>query len=231
MEYISPLSHRFLQSAAVRRLVVLGATGSIGVSTLAVVRRNRERFQVLALAGARNLKRLAEQAAEFRPPFLGILQAEDSAALRELLPAGYQPFLVFGPEGYVQLARLPEATHVVAAQVGAAGLLPALAAAQSGKILALATKEALVLAGHLFRQACHASGAVLLPVDSEHNAIFQAVQGHGLAQVRRLILTASGGPFRTASAAELAAVTPEAALRHPNWSMGPKITEIGRAHV
>lgn len=224
MEYISPLSHRFLQSAAVRRLVVLGATGSIGASTLAVVRRNRERFQVLALAGARNLKRLAEQAAEFRPPFLGILQAEDSAALRELLPAGYQPFLVFGPEGYVQLARLPEATHVVAAQVGAAGLLPALAAAQSGKILALATKEALVLAGHLFRQACHASGAVLLPVDSEHNAIFQAVQGHGLAQVRRLILTASGGPFRTASAAELAAVTPEAALRHPNWSMGPKIT-------
>ncbi|MDK2873904.1 MAG: 1-deoxy-D-xylulose-5-phosphate reductoisomerase [Desulfomicrobiaceae bacterium] len=224
MEYISPLSHRFLQSAAVRRLVVLGATGSIGVSTLAVVRRNRERFQVLALAGARNLKRLAEQAAEFRPPFLGILQAEDSAALRELLPAGYQPYLVFGPEGYVQLARLPEATHVVAAQVGAAGLLPALAAAQSGKILALATKEALVLAGHLFRQACHASGAVLLPVDSEHNAIFQAVQGHGLAQVRRLILTASGGPFRTASAAELAAVTPEAALRHPNWSMGPKIT-------
>lgn len=224
MEYISPLSHRFLQSTAVRRLVVLGATGSIGASTLAVVRRNRERFQVLALAGARNLKRLAEQAAEFRPPFLGILQAEDSAALRELLPAGYQPFLVFGPEGYVQLARLPEATHVVAAQVGAAGLLPALAAAQSGKILALATKEALVLAGHLFRQACHASGAVLLPVDSEHNAIFQAVQGHGLAQVRRLILTASGGPFRTASAAELAAVTPEAALRHPNWSMGPKIT-------
>lgn len=224
MEYISPLSHRFLQSAAVRRLVVLGATGSIGVSTLAVVRRNRERFQVLALAGARNLKRLAEQAAEFRPPFLGILQAEDSAALRELLPAGYQPYLVFGPEGYVQLARLPEATHVVAALVGAAGLLPALAAAQSGKILALATKEALVLAGHLFRQACHASGAVLLPVDSEHNAIFQAVQGHGLAQVRRLILTASGGPFRTASAAELAAVTPEAALRHPNWSMGPKIT-------
>ncbi|HCF05510.1 MAG TPA: 1-deoxy-D-xylulose-5-phosphate reductoisomerase [Desulfomicrobiaceae bacterium] len=207
-----------------RRLVVLGATGSIGASTLAVVRRNRERFQVLALAGARNLKRLAEQAAEFRPPFLGILQAEDSAALRELLPAGYQPYLVFGPEGYVQLARLPEATHVVAAQVGAAGLLPALAAAQSGKILALATKEALVLAGHLFRQACHASGAVLLPVDSEHNAIFQAVQGHGLAQVRRLILTASGGPFRTASAAELAAVTPEAALRHPNWSMGPKIT-------
>lgn len=224
MEYISPLSHRFLQSTAVRRLVVLGATGSIGASTLAVVRRNRERFQVLALAGARNLKRLAEQAAEFRPPFLGILQAEDSAALRELLPAGYQPFLVFGPEGYVQLARLPEATHVVAAQVGAAGLLPALAAAQSGKILALATKEALVLAGHLFRQACHASGAVLLPVDSEHNAIFQAVQGHGLAQVRRLILTASGGPFRTASAAELAAVTPEAALRHPNWSMGPKVT-------
>jgi 1-deoxy-D-xylulose-5-phosphate reductoisomerase len=224
MEYISPLSHRFLQSTAVRRLVVLGATGSIGASTLAVVRRNRERFQVLALAGARNLKRLAEQAAEFRPPFLGILQAEDSAALRELLPAGYQPYLVFGPEGYVQLARLPEATHVVAAQVGAAGLLPALAAAQSGKILALATKEALVLAGHLFRQACHASGAVLLPVDSEHNAIFQAVQGHGLAQVRRLILTASGGPFRTASAAELAAVTPEAALRHPNWSMGPKIT-------
>ncbi|BDV00311.1 1-deoxy-D-xylulose 5-phosphate reductoisomerase [Thermodesulfomicrobium sp. WS] len=224
MEYISPLSHRFLQSADPRRLVILGSTGSIGASTLAVVRRHREQFQILALAGARNLTRLAEQATEFRPPFLGILRAEDSAPLRALLPEDYHPHLVFGPEGYVQLARLPEATHVVAAQVGAAGLLPALAAAQSGKVLALATKEALVLAGHLFRQACHASGAVLLPVDSEHNAIFQAVQGHGLTQVRRLILTASGGPFRTASAAELAAVTPEAALRHPNWSMGPKIT-------
>ncbi|MEJ5243383.1 MAG: 1-deoxy-D-xylulose-5-phosphate reductoisomerase [Desulfomicrobiaceae bacterium] len=224
MEYISPLSHRFLQSADPRRLVILGSTGSIGASTLAVVRRHREQFQILALAGARNLTRLAEQAAEFRPPLLGILRAEDSAPLRALLPEDYRPHLVFGPEGYVQLALLPEATHVVAAQVGAAGLLPALAAAQSGKVLALATKEALVLAGHLFRQACHASGAVLLPVDSEHNAIFQAVQGHGLTQVRRLILTASGGPFRTASAAELAAVTPEAALRHPNWNMGPKIS-------
>lgn len=224
MEYISPLSHRFLKPSQPRRLVVLGATGSIGTSTLAVVRRHRERFQVLALAGARNLKRLAAQAAEFRPPFLGILRAEDADALRALLPADYQPCLVFGPEGSTQLASLPEATHVVAAQVGAAGLLPALAAAQSGKVLALATKEALVLAGHLFRQACQASGAVLLPVDSEHNAIFQAVQGQGLTHVRRLILTASGGPFRTASAAELAAVTPEAALRHPNWSMGPKIS-------
>lgn len=224
MEYISPLESRLLRAPGPRRLVILGSTGSIGRSTLAVIRRHRQRFQVLALAGARNLPLLAAQAAEFRPPFLGLLQWEDGPALRDLLPADYQPCLVFGTDGYCQLATLPEATHVVAAQVGAAGLVPALAAARCGKVLALATKEALVLAGHLFRQVCHERGAVLLPVDSEHNAIFQAVQGHALRGVRRLILTASGGPFRDTPAEALASVTPADALRHPTWSMGAKIS-------
>ncbi len=224
MEYISPLESPLLRRPGPRGLVILGSTGSVGQSTLAVVRRHREHFRILALAGAHNLPVLAAQAAEFRPPFLGILKASDGPTLRDLLPPDYAPFLVFGPEGYIQLATLSEASHVVAAQVGAAGLTPALAAARCGKVLLLATKEALVLAGHLFRQACQASGAVLLPVDSEHNAIFQSLQGHSLRNVRRLILTASGGPFRETPQEALASVSPEDALRHPNWSMGRKIS-------
>jgi len=207
-----------------RRLVLLGSTGSIGTSALKVVTDHPERFAVLALAGARNVQRLAAQAAAFRPPFLAVLDQAAAADLRGLLPAGYAPEILAGPEGYVALATLAEADTVLAAQVGAAGLPPALAAAAAGKRIALANKEALVLAGHLFRRACAASGASILPVDSEHNALFQALAGHNGHAVRRLILTASGGPFRGRTREELAAVTREQALAHPNWSMGAKIS-------
>ena len=207
-----------------RRLVLLGSTGSIGVSALKVVADNPERFTVLALAGARNAARLAEQAAQFRPPLLAVLDDAVAAELRSLLPAGYAPEVLVGPDAYVQLATLAEADMVLAAQVGAAGLPPALAAASAGKRIALANKEALVLAGDLFRRACAASGGCILPVDSEHNALFQALAGHNGHAVRRLLLTASGGPFRGRSKAQMAQVTREQALAHPNWSMGAKIS-------
>jgi len=222
--YISGLPGENMARIFPRRCSVLGSTGSIGVNTLKVAADRPQDFEIVALAGARNLDLLARQAATWRPPFLGVLEEAGAARLREMLPADYRPEILTGQEGYETLATLPQASLVVAAQVGASGLRPALAAARAGKILALANKEALVLAGELFRQACSESGAVLLPVDSEHNALFQALAGHEHQDVRRIILTASGGPFRGRSADQLADVTPADALKHPNWSMGSKIT-------
>jgi 1-deoxy-D-xylulose-5-phosphate reductoisomerase len=223
--YISPLAVPVADRP--RRLVLLGATGSIGISALRVAAEHPERYTVLALAGAVNVVRLAEQATLWRPPFLAVLDQERRQALRDLLPAGYQPEILIGPEGYATLAALPEADVVVSAIVGAAGLAPTLAAVAAGKVVALANKESLVLAGERIRELAWATGAVILPVDSEHNALFQALGGAGLPdlpQMERLVLTASGGPFRAASAETLAAVTPRMALAHPNWSMGPKIS-------
>ena len=224
MKYISPLSSPVFGRPGPRSLSILGSTGSIGTSALRVVNKNRQSLRVTALAGARNMELLARQAEMFRPKYLGVLTAEKAEELRSLLPAGYAPEIVVGQEGYTVLATLPEADLILAAQVGAAGLVPALAAARAGKVLCLANKEALVLAGGLFREACQASGAVVLPVDSEHNALFQAFAGHDGRQASRLILTASGGPFRTWSAEQIQNVTPAQALKHPNWSMGAKIS-------
>jgi 1-deoxy-D-xylulose-5-phosphate reductoisomerase len=224
MKYISGLSSPVFDRPGPRTLAILGSTGSIGVSALKVVAKNRDDLDVVALAGARNMTLLARQADQLRPAYLGVLDQEKAGELRGLLPAGYSPRILIGSEGYTQMATLPEADLVLAAQVGAAGLVPALAAARAGKVLCLANKEALVLAGDLFRQACQQSGAVILPVDSEHNALFQAFVGHEGRQARRLILTASGGPFRTWTLGEIEAVTPAQALKHPNWSMGAKIS-------
>jgi len=227
--YISSLTVREggPASGRPRRLALLGATGSIGVSTLKVAAEHPDAYQVVALAGATNVKLLARQAAAFRPPLLAVLTEERAAALAELLPAGYRPDILVGPAGYAALAALPEVDLVVSAIVGAAGLAPTLAAVAAGKIVALANKESLVLAGDLIRAAAAASGAVILPVDSEHNALFQALGGVDLPDlplVERLVLTASGGPFRCASRECLEAATPQMALNHPNWSMGPKIS-------
>ncbi|MDL2216324.1 1-deoxy-D-xylulose-5-phosphate reductoisomerase [Desulfovibrio sp. OttesenSCG-928-M14] len=217
-----------------RSLALLGSTGSIGRSALDVVRLSPQRFQIMALAGAKNLDLLAAQAAEFRPAFLGLLEEKDLPRLRSMLPTGYQPDIVCGQSGYEALASLPGLDMLLSAQVGAAGLRATFAAAQSGKVIALANKESLVLAGGLIRKACAASGATVLPVDSEHNALFQCLVGSFTQQpkepsasyrrVTRLILTASGGPFYGAHADELEKVTPELALKHPNWNMGPKVT-------
>ncbi len=228
VSYISRLSGHPAAEKFPRAVSILGSTGSIGVNALKVVDEHPELFTVAALAGARNVKLLAEQAAHYRPQYLGVLTEEGVAELADrlvaLAPDGYMPEIVYGPDGYTEIAALDEPDIVLAAQVGAAGLAPALVATHAGKIIALANKEALVMAGGLFRKACAASGAVILPVDSEHNALFQGLVGHAEDRIRKLILTASGGPFRGRTPAQLANVTPEDALKHPNWSMGAKIS-------
>ncbi|UTF50491.1 1-deoxy-D-xylulose-5-phosphate reductoisomerase [Desulfomicrobium sp. ZS1] len=224
MKYISGLSSPVFDRPGQRTLAILGSTGSIGTSALRVVAKNTGDLKVVALAGARNVALLARQAETFRPAYLGILDEDKAEELRALLPGGYAPRILVGQNGYTAMATLPEADLILAAQVGAAGLVPALAAARAGKVLCLANKEALVLAGDLFRRTCQASGAVILPVDSEHNALFQAYAGHEGRQACRLILTASGGPFRAKSLQEIQAATPAQALKHPNWSMGAKIS-------
>ena len=206
-----------------RGLVILGSTGSIGRSALAVVESHPQAFRIEGLACARQVERLAEQAARWRPSYLAVLDEEAAARLKPLLPKGYEPQILVGREGYAQLAALPQASTVLSAQVGAAGLDGTLAAALAGKIICLANKESLVLAGDLVRRICASTGAVILPVDSEHNAIFQCLAGRG-QEVSRLILTASGGPFRGRSRDELRHITPAQALKHPNWSMGAKIS-------
>lgn len=221
--YISqPPSDNWIREAP-RALAVLGSTGSIGVSALRVVEARPDFFRVEALAGARNTALLAEQAARFRPSVLAVI---DGAAADELrsFSLGYTPRIVAGPEGYEEVAALPAASTVLSAQAGAAGLRATLAAVRAGKVVCLANKESLVLAGEAIREACARTGAAVLPVDSEHNAVFQALAGRPAGQVRRVLLTASGGPFRGMKREALARVSPEQALRHPNWNMGAKIT-------
>ncbi|TVQ98654.1 MAG: 1-deoxy-D-xylulose-5-phosphate reductoisomerase [Desulfovibrionales bacterium] len=220
--YISDLP--LTASSVPRGLVILGSTGSIGRSALAVISEHPERFLVKGLAGGRNIHLLAEQAVKWRPEMLAVLDASLANKLQELLPSGYAPEIVYGREGYEQMARLPEAEMILSAQVGAAGLPATLAAAQAGKVIALANKESLVLAGAMIRDACSRYGAMILPVDSEHNAVFQSLQGENSFSLRRIILTASGGPFRDLDATELNTVTVRQALAHPNWSMGAKIS-------
>jgi 1-deoxy-D-xylulose-5-phosphate reductoisomerase len=206
----------------VRRVAILGSTGSIGVQGLDVVARFPDRFEVVALAAGKNVARLAEQARRFRPRLVAV--ADDAAAreLRGALPAGVE--VVPGDEGAVRAACHPDVDFVLAAIAGGAGLRSTAAAIEAGKTIGLANKESLVLAGELLVRRAAERGATIVPVDSEHSAIHQSLVGHNRDEVRRLILTASGGPLRTVPAAELRDVTPARALKHPNWSMGDKIT-------
>ena len=212
------------------QLTILGSTGSIGVNTLDVVRRHPDRYQVLALCAYRQVDRLYEQCLAFRPRFAVVGDAALAAQLAErLCQAGCPTEVEYGPEALVRMASLPEVDTVMAAIVGAAGLPSTLAAARAGKRVLLANKEALVMAGPVFMRAVCESGAVLLPVDSEHNAIFQSLPldyagNMARSGVSRILLTASGGPFRKTPVAELAHVTPEQACAHPNWVMGRKIS-------
>ncbi|EIC19943.1 1-deoxy-D-xylulose-5-phosphate reductoisomerase [Thiorhodovibrio frisius] len=211
-------------------IAVLGSTGSIGVSTLDVVRRHPQRFRVVALSAHRNVERMAEQCRAVRPRFAVMVDVEAAGQLRDALSdISDPPEVLAGAEALEQIATLPEVDAVMAAIVGAAGLMSTLAAAKAGKRLLLANKEALVVAGAILMRAVAESGAELLPIDSEHNAIFQCLPSQrpdGLvpAGVERILLTASGGPFRNTPAADLARVTPEQACAHPNWSMGRKIS-------
>ncbi len=205
-----------------KRVAILGSTGSIGVQALDVIGRFPERFEVVALAAGRNAARIAEQARRFRPRLVAV--ADDGAAreARALLPAGVE--LVAGDAGAVAAAAHPDVDFVLAAISGGAGLRSTAAAIEEGKAVGLANKESLVLAGELLVARAAERGAAILPVDSEHSAIHQSLAGHNRGEVRRLILTASGGPLRLVPAGELPRVGPEQALKHPNWSMGDKIT-------
>ena len=206
-----------------KRLAVLGSTGSIGVSTLEIVADNPDRFQIVALTAGRNLELLTEQVKVFRPAVVAVRTEADALELRRILGAKI-PEVLHGTAGLIACATVAEADMVVSAIVGAAGLEPTLAAIHAGKDVALANKETLVAAGPVVMAAVQEKGCALFPVDSEHSAIFQSLEGHRMHDVKRLILTASGGPFRLSTLAELAQVVPADALVHPNWSMGRKIT-------
>ncbi len=206
-----------------KTLAILGSTGSIGVSTLDIVAAYPERFRVLALTAGNNLELLQEQIGRFRPELVAVLAAEDAGRLRRQLGED-GPQVLHGIEGLIACATLPGVEMVVSAIVGAAGLVPTVAAIESGKDIALANKETLVAGGPLVMEAAARRGIRLFPVDSEHSAIFQSLEGHRREDVRRLILTASGGALRHRGLAELESVTPAEALAHPNWRMGRKIS-------
>lgn len=210
------------------KLTVLGATGSIGASTLDVVAQHPERFEVVALTGHRRIDVLAQQCVNFRPRYAVTGDEAGARQLREQLAAqGISIEVMWGEQALIDVAQLGEVDAVMAAIVGAAGLPPALAAASAGKRVLLANKEALVMAGAVFMAEVRRAGAVLLPIDSEHNAIFQAMPAPGATVdrgVRRILLTASGGPFRTRTLDTLKTVSVEEAVAHPNWSMGRKIS-------
>lgn len=214
---------------SMQSLVVLGATGSIGLSTLDVVARHPDRFRILALAAGSKVEPLFRQVLAHRPRYAVLVDEKAALELRNRLQAaGSDCEVLAGADALAQVAALPAADTVMAAIVGAAGLAPTLAAVRAGKRVLLANKEALVMSGALFMAAAKQSGALVLPIDSEHNALFQClpagVDDLAAAGVRRLVLTASGGPFRTATPAQLATVTPAQAVAHPNWSMGRKIS-------
>jgi len=211
-------------------IAILGSTGSIGVSTLDVLRRHPDRYRVVALSANTDVQGMLAQCREFRPQLAAMAEAAGARALGEALKAeGLPTEVMAGPAGLQAVATHPDSTDLMAAIVGAAGVLPTLAAVRLGRRILLANKEALVVSGALFMRAAHASGARILPIDSEHNAVFQCLPadisaGLGGVGVERILLTASGGPFRGRSRAELLEVTPEQACAHPNWSMGRKIS-------
>lgn len=207
-----------------KRIALLGATGSIGVNVLDVVRQFPDRYSIEALAAGTNITLLAEQVRHFQPAIVSVLNQEYAEQLKELLQGDWQGEMCWGTEGNIKVAACPSAEFTVSAIVGAAGLLPTLAAIEAGKDIGLANKETLVMAGKYVMDAVKAKGVTLLPIDSEHSAIFQALEGGRRVDVGKILLTASGGPFRKKSQQELEGVTPEEALNHPNWSMGRKIS-------
>lgn len=207
------------------RVAVLGSTGSIGVSTLDVLSRHPERFEIVALTAHTNVSRLRDQCLAHRPAFAVIAAAADAATLsEELRSAGCATRVLWGEAALCDMAAHEQVDVVMAAIVGAAGLRSSLAAAHAGKRILLANKESLVMSGQLFMQAVREGGATLVPVDSEHNAIFQCMAGERATGVRRVLLTASGGPFLRASREALRGVTPDQACAHPRWVMGRKIS-------
>jgi 1-deoxy-D-xylulose-5-phosphate reductoisomerase len=216
---------------SVKQVAILGSTGSIGVNTLDVIRAHPDRFKVVALTAAKQVDLLAQQCSEFKPAIAVVADADGAARLSKLLlEKGINTQVLYGPQALVSAVTESNCDTVMAAIVGAAGLVPALAAAKAGKRVLLANKEALVMSGDLFMQAMKVGGGELLPIDSEHNAIFQCLPScftkdpNPNLGVEELWLTASGGPFRSTPLDQLASITPEQACAHPNWVMGRKIS-------
>ena len=205
-------------------LAILGSTGTIGANTLSVVSRHRDRFRVVALAARASVAAMEAQCREHRPELAVLVDEAAAAELRgRLRDTGTR--VLAGAPALEEVVVLPQVRHVLAGIVGAAGLLPTLTAARAGKRILLANKEALVMSGRIFMDAIREGGAELVPIDSEHNAVFQCLPARpARAGVRRILLTASGGPFRGRPPGDLRSVTPEAACAHPNWEMGPKIS-------
>ena len=216
--------------AKMQQVTILGATGTIGAQTLDVISQHPEKFNVFALTANSNVDALFEQSRLFKPKYAVVLNESAADDLhKRFQQANISTEVLCGPEALALVSSHPEVDVVMAAIVGSAGLLPAIAAAKAGKRILLANKETLVMAGKLFMQAVEAGGATLLPIDSEHNAIFQVMPPRKIthledAGIKKILLTASGGPFRNASVDELKRVTVKQALNHPNWVMGPKIT-------
>ena len=215
----------------VKQVAILGSTGSIGMNTLDVIRNHPDRFKVVALTAGKQIEKLAEQCAEFKPAIAVVSEANGAASLSKLLlDKQIKTQVLYGPAALVAAVTESNCDTVMAAIVGAAGLVPALAAAKAGKRVLLANKEALVMSGDLFMQAMKLGGGELLPIDSEHNAIFQCLPNqftknpNPILGVEELWLTASGGPFRNTPLEQLADITPEQACAHPNWVMGRKIS-------
>lgn len=206
-----------------KQISLLGSTGSIGVNTLDVVERNSDKFTICGLSAGSNGEQFVEQVKKFRPKVASLFDRSQESMVRERL-AGLDVEIFFGEEGPVKVATWPDCDLVVSGIVGSAGLVPALAAISAGKNLALANKETLVVAGELVLKSARDKNVAIIPIDSEHSAILQAMNGEKKERIKKIILTASGGPFRTFSLEQMEHVTIEQALNHPNWSMGDKIT-------
>lgn len=203
---------------------ILGSTGSIGRNALRVIDANPSEYKAVALAAGRNVDLLQEQIEMYQPLCAALLEEEHARSLRERLGPRAKTTVLSGREGFLHVSTVPEADTVISAMTGASGLLPTYAAVEAGKQVALANKETMVMGGQIVMEQAAKQQLPILPIDSEHSAILQSLQGHPREDLKRIILTASGGPFREASMADLKKVTPEQALQHPNWSMGQKIT-------
>ncbi len=211
-------------STVLKNICLLGSTGYIGTNSLTVIRNNPEQYRIVALGAGRNLDILAEQIGEFRPQFAAVVNSDLARELKARLNNRFDTEVLFGTEGYSQIAALPEVDLVISAMTGSSGLLPTYSAITAGKDVALANKEALVIAGSVLTQESKRIGVHIVPIDSEHSAIMQSTQGHMREDLKKIILTGSGGPFKDYSLEKLSRATPEAALKHPNWRMGKKIT-------
>jgi len=207
-----------------KNLAILGSTGSIGVNALKVASAHPERFRVLALSAGKNIELLRHQIEIFKPKAVAVLNESLASKLQKSLTGGDLPEILFGPDGFKQLVKMDEVDTIISAITGAAGLVPTYEGIKAGKEIALANKETMVMAGPLVMSEAKRRGVFILPIDSEHSAIFQSLQGHRKEDLKRIILTASGGPFRNMALEQMAEVNAEQALKHPNWEMGPKIT-------